>query len=151
MDPHSFCSWWVFQSESLFLSVCVCCIFTYMSCVVGVLNITVSAEAEASQTVCDNEIVSVPERGRIDTVTRSLLVQVSTHQTALRRHLSMILMLLLSVRCVDVIVFCCRLKELKRQRPTAGYCVQRVCLQIFSIFWCIRTDNAGILLLVFGF
>ncbi|XP_073673332.1 alpha-2-macroglobulin-like [Garra rufa] len=43
--------------------------------VLGVLNITVSAEAEASQIVCDNEIVSVPERGRIDTVTRSLLVQ----------------------------------------------------------------------------
>ncbi|KAF4104075.1 alpha-2-macroglobulin-like [Onychostoma macrolepis] len=43
--------------------------------VLGVLNITVSAEAEASQTVCDNEIVSVPERGRIDIVTRSLLVQ----------------------------------------------------------------------------
>ncbi|RXN38153.1 alpha-2-macroglobulin-like protein [Labeo rohita] len=43
--------------------------------VLGLLNITVSAEAEASQTVCDNEIVSVPERGRIDTVTRSLLVQ----------------------------------------------------------------------------
>ncbi|RXN18980.1 alpha-2-macroglobulin-like protein [Labeo rohita] len=43
--------------------------------VLGVLNITVSAEAEASQTLCDNEIVSVPERGRIDTVTRSLLVQ----------------------------------------------------------------------------
>ncbi|XP_051522154.1 alpha-2-macroglobulin-P-like [Myxocyprinus asiaticus] len=41
----------------------------------GVLNITVSAEAEQSQTVCDNEIVSVPERGRIDIVTRSLLVQ----------------------------------------------------------------------------
>uniref|UniRef100_A0A8C2Q6Q9 Alpha-2-macroglobulin domain-containing protein n=1 Tax=Cyprinus carpio TaxID=7962 RepID=A0A8C2Q6Q9_CYPCA len=53
--------------------------------VLGVLNITVSAEAEASQTVCDNEIVSVPERGRIDTVTRSLLVQVSARQTALRR------------------------------------------------------------------
>ncbi|XP_073673662.1 alpha-2-macroglobulin-like isoform X2 [Garra rufa] len=43
--------------------------------VLGVLNITVSAEAEASQTVCDNEIVSVPERGRIDIVTRSLVVQ----------------------------------------------------------------------------
>uniref|UniRef100_A0A8C0YDK5 Alpha-2-macroglobulin-like n=1 Tax=Cyprinus carpio carpio TaxID=630221 RepID=A0A8C0YDK5_CYPCA len=43
--------------------------------VLGVLNITVSAEAESSQTVCDNEIVSVPERGRIDTVTRSLFVQ----------------------------------------------------------------------------
>ncbi|XP_051962630.1 alpha-2-macroglobulin-like [Xyrauchen texanus] len=41
----------------------------------GVLNITVSAEAEQSQTMCDNEIVSVPERGRIDIVTRSLLVQ----------------------------------------------------------------------------
>ncbi len=67
-----------------------------MSCVVGVLNITVSAEAEASQTVCDNEIVSVPERGRIDTVTRSLLVQVRANQTALRPHLSMILMLLMS-------------------------------------------------------
>ncbi|RXN03910.1 alpha-2-macroglobulin-like isoform X2 [Labeo rohita] len=44
--------------------------------VLGVLNITVSAEAEASQTVCDNEIVSVPERGRIDTVTQSLRVNV---------------------------------------------------------------------------
>ncbi|XP_073673327.1 alpha-2-macroglobulin-like [Garra rufa] len=42
--------------------------------VLGVLNITVSAEAEASQTVCDSEIASVPERGRIDTVTRSLRV-----------------------------------------------------------------------------
>ncbi|KAI7790044.1 putative alpha-2-macroglobulin-P-like, partial [Triplophysa rosa] len=42
--------------------------------VLGVLNITVSAEAEQSQTVCDNEIVSVPERGRIDTVTQSLHV-----------------------------------------------------------------------------
>uniref|UniRef100_A0A672KFJ3 Alpha-2-macroglobulin-like n=1 Tax=Sinocyclocheilus grahami TaxID=75366 RepID=A0A672KFJ3_SINGR len=50
-----------------------------------ILNITVSGEAEASQTVCDNEIVSVPERGRIDTVTRSLLVQVSARQMALRR------------------------------------------------------------------
>uniref|UniRef100_A0A8B9KH47 Alpha-2-macroglobulin bait region domain-containing protein n=1 Tax=Astyanax mexicanus TaxID=7994 RepID=A0A8B9KH47_ASTMX len=40
-----------------------------------VLNVTVSAAAEPSQTVCDNEIVSVPDRGRIDTVTRSLLVQ----------------------------------------------------------------------------
>ena len=45
-------------------------------CVLGVLNVTVSAEADQSQAVCDNEIVSVPERGRIDTVTRSLLVKV---------------------------------------------------------------------------
>ncbi|KAL6471080.1 hypothetical protein MHYP_G00197300 [Metynnis hypsauchen] len=50
--------------------------WTLVPSVLGVLNVTVSAEAEQSQTVCDNEIVSVPERGRIDTVTRSLLVQV---------------------------------------------------------------------------
>ncbi|XP_056329989.1 alpha-2-macroglobulin-P-like [Danio aesculapii] len=49
--------------------------WTLTPSVLGVVNITVSAEAEASQTVCDNEIVSVPERGRIDIVTRSLLVQ----------------------------------------------------------------------------
>ncbi|XP_067306985.1 alpha-2-macroglobulin-like isoform X2 [Pseudorasbora parva] len=56
--------------------------------VLGVMNITVSAEAEASQTVCDNEIVSVPERGRIDTVTRSLLVQAEgTEKTETRSWL----------------------------------------------------------------
>ncbi|XP_067306986.1 alpha-2-macroglobulin-like [Pseudorasbora parva] len=56
--------------------------------VLGAINITVSAEAEASQTVCDNEIVSVPERGRIDTVTRSLLVQAEgTEKTETRSWL----------------------------------------------------------------
>uniref|UniRef100_A0AAY5EJF4 Uncharacterized protein n=1 Tax=Electrophorus electricus TaxID=8005 RepID=A0AAY5EJF4_ELEEL len=49
--------------------------WTLTPSVLGVMNVTVSAEAEQSQTVCDNEIVSVPERGRIDTVTRSLVVQ----------------------------------------------------------------------------
>ncbi|KAI4885480.1 hypothetical protein NFI96_027047 [Prochilodus magdalenae] len=49
--------------------------WTLVPSVLGVLNVTVSAEADQSQAVCDNEIVSVPERGRIDTVTRSLLVQ----------------------------------------------------------------------------
>ncbi|XP_060799864.1 alpha-2-macroglobulin-like isoform X2 [Neoarius graeffei] len=49
--------------------------WTLIPTVLGVLNVTVSAEAEQSQTVCDNEIASVPERGRIDTVTRSLIVQ----------------------------------------------------------------------------
>lgn len=33
-----------------------------------------------SHASCDNEIVSLPERGRIDTVTRSLIVKVKTHQ-----------------------------------------------------------------------
>lgn len=39
---------------------------------------TVTAEAVPSHASCDNEIVSVPERGRIDTVTRPLIVKVST-------------------------------------------------------------------------
>ncbi|XP_037630769.1 alpha-2-macroglobulin-like [Sebastes umbrosus] len=41
----------------------------------GVMNVSVTAEAVASHTSCDNEIVSVPERGRIDMVTRSLIVK----------------------------------------------------------------------------
>ncbi|XP_053363647.1 alpha-2-macroglobulin-P-like [Clarias gariepinus] len=49
--------------------------WTLIPSVLGVVNVTVSAEAEQSQTMCDNEIVSVPERGRIDTVKRSLIVQ----------------------------------------------------------------------------
>ncbi|XP_056599256.1 alpha-2-macroglobulin-P-like [Triplophysa dalaica] len=39
----------------------------------GVMNVTISAQA-ISQGMCDNAIVSVPERGRVDIVTRSLLV-----------------------------------------------------------------------------
>ena len=39
---------------------------------------SVTAEAVASHMSCDNEIVSVPERGRIDVVTRPLIVKVST-------------------------------------------------------------------------
>uniref|UniRef100_A0A4W6CPT5 Alpha-2-macroglobulin bait region domain-containing protein n=1 Tax=Lates calcarifer TaxID=8187 RepID=A0A4W6CPT5_LATCA len=42
----------------------------------GVMNVTVTAEAVASDVSCDNEVVSVPERGRIDVVTRSLIVKV---------------------------------------------------------------------------
>uniref|UniRef100_A0A7N8XKJ3 Alpha-2-macroglobulin-like n=1 Tax=Mastacembelus armatus TaxID=205130 RepID=A0A7N8XKJ3_9TELE len=42
----------------------------------GTVNVSVTAEAVASQASCDNEIVSVPERGRIDVVTKSLIVKV---------------------------------------------------------------------------
>ncbi|XP_030632011.1 alpha-2-macroglobulin [Chanos chanos] len=49
--------------------------WTLIPSVLGVLNVTVSAEAEASQSLCDNDIVTVPDRGRIDTVTRTLLVK----------------------------------------------------------------------------
>uniref|UniRef100_A0A3P8V405 Alpha-2-macroglobulin-like n=2 Tax=Cynoglossus semilaevis TaxID=244447 RepID=A0A3P8V405_CYNSE len=41
----------------------------------GVMNVTVSAEAVESHVSCNNDIVSVPERGRIDVVTRSLIVK----------------------------------------------------------------------------
>ncbi|KAI4815106.1 hypothetical protein KUCAC02_005269 [Chaenocephalus aceratus] len=41
----------------------------------GVMNVSVTAEAVDSQASCDNEIVSVPERGRIDVVKRSLIVK----------------------------------------------------------------------------
>ncbi|XP_044057400.1 alpha-2-macroglobulin-like isoform X2 [Siniperca chuatsi] len=41
----------------------------------GVVNVSVTAEAVASHASCDNEIVSVPDRGRIDVVTRSLIVK----------------------------------------------------------------------------
>ncbi|XP_074527263.1 alpha-2-macroglobulin-like [Halichoeres trimaculatus] len=41
----------------------------------GVVNVTVTAEAVASHASCNNEIVDVPERGRIDVVTKSLIVK----------------------------------------------------------------------------
>ncbi|XP_077058469.1 alpha-2-macroglobulin-like protein 1 [Siphateles boraxobius] len=42
--------------------------------VLGTVNVTVSASAESSRTRCGTEVVTVPTRGRIDVVTRSLLV-----------------------------------------------------------------------------
>uniref|UniRef100_A0A3Q1J6W2 Alpha-2-macroglobulin bait region domain-containing protein n=1 Tax=Anabas testudineus TaxID=64144 RepID=A0A3Q1J6W2_ANATE len=54
----------------------------YTSCLCGngrktlrVVNVSVTAEAVASHATCDNEIVSVPDRGRIDKVTKSLIVK----------------------------------------------------------------------------
>ncbi|XP_069003493.1 alpha-2-macroglobulin-like [Embiotoca jacksoni] len=41
----------------------------------GVPNVTVTAEAVTSHASCDNEIVSVPDRGRIDVVTKPLIVK----------------------------------------------------------------------------
>lgn len=51
-------------------------VFIYFVALVGVVNVTVSAEVVPSNIPCGNEIVSVPDRGRIDTVTRSLIVKV---------------------------------------------------------------------------
>ncbi|XP_078023473.1 alpha-2-macroglobulin-like isoform X2 [Epinephelus lanceolatus] len=49
--------------------------WTMVPSALGVVNVTVRAEAVASQTLCNNEIVSVPDRGRIDVVTQSLIVK----------------------------------------------------------------------------
>ncbi|ROI15092.1 Pregnancy zone protein [Anabarilius grahami] len=42
--------------------------------VLGLVNVTVNASAEPSRTRCGTEAVTVPKRGRVDVVTRSLLV-----------------------------------------------------------------------------
>ncbi|KAK2912863.1 alpha-2-macroglobulin-like [Channa argus] len=49
--------------------------WTMVPSVLGTLNVSVTAEAVVSDVSCDNEIVSVPERGRIDVVTKSLIVE----------------------------------------------------------------------------
>ncbi|XP_038548727.1 alpha-2-macroglobulin-like [Micropterus salmoides] len=49
--------------------------WTMAPSVLGVVNVSVTAKAVASRALCDNKIVSVPERGRIDVVTRSLIVK----------------------------------------------------------------------------
>ncbi len=42
----------------------------------GKVNITVRAEAVQSRDLCGNEVVTLPDKGRVDTVMQSLLVQV---------------------------------------------------------------------------
>uniref|UniRef100_A0A668AW93 Alpha-2-macroglobulin bait region domain-containing protein n=1 Tax=Myripristis murdjan TaxID=586833 RepID=A0A668AW93_9TELE len=49
--------------------------WTMAPSVLGAVNVSVSAEAVTSDVSCNNEIVSVPERGRIDVVTRPLIVK----------------------------------------------------------------------------
>ncbi|KAK0152035.1 Alpha-1-macroglobulin [Merluccius polli] len=48
----------------------------------GPVNVTMIAEAVSTDTSCDNKTVEVPERGRVDVVTRSLIVKAEgTEQT----------------------------------------------------------------------
>uniref|UniRef100_A0A3Q1J5E0 Uncharacterized protein n=1 Tax=Anabas testudineus TaxID=64144 RepID=A0A3Q1J5E0_ANATE len=49
--------------------------WTMVPSALRVVNVSVTAEAVASHATCDNEIVSVPDRGRIDKVTKSLIVK----------------------------------------------------------------------------
>ncbi|XP_076146152.1 alpha-2-macroglobulin-like protein 1 [Alosa pseudoharengus] len=49
--------------------------WTLVPSVLREMSVTVSAAAGPSQTLCGNEVVTVPERGRVDAVTRSLKVK----------------------------------------------------------------------------
>ncbi|KAK2846829.1 hypothetical protein Q5P01_009828 [Channa striata] len=49
--------------------------WTMVPSVLGKVNVSVTAEAVASHVSCDNEVVSVPDRGRVDVVTKSLVVK----------------------------------------------------------------------------
>ena len=53
------------------VNVCVCVC-------VGEVSVKVSAEALKTEDLCGNEVATLPEKGRIDTVIRPLLVEVST-------------------------------------------------------------------------
>ncbi len=52
----------------------------FLSVSAGHVNVMVSAQAEPSHARCGTEVVTVPERGRVDVVTQSLLVLVSVNQ-----------------------------------------------------------------------
>ncbi len=61
-----------FSSKLRFMQDCA-----LLVCTKGAVNVTVSAQAERSPSRCGTEVVIVPEKGRIDIVTRSLLILVS--------------------------------------------------------------------------
>uniref|UniRef100_A0A8C2AY23 Uncharacterized protein n=1 Tax=Cyprinus carpio TaxID=7962 RepID=A0A8C2AY23_CYPCA len=50
--------------------------WTVTPSVLGEVNITVRAEALQSRELCGNEVVTLPDKGRVDTVMHSILVQV---------------------------------------------------------------------------
>lgn len=55
----------------------------------------VSAEALKTDVLCGNEVATVPKMGRIDTVVRTLLVEVSDPETLRKHHYSVLIILLL--------------------------------------------------------
>lgn len=53
----------------------------------GDIKLKVSAEALKTDILCGNEVASVPDVGRVDTVIRTLLVEVSYCWTVMRTEL----------------------------------------------------------------
>lgn len=70
---------------------------------------TVTAEAVASGASCGGKVVNVPERGRVDRVTKSLIVKVGIFFFFLSRNQSLNLFLMALKMCSDAI-FHLRLK-----------------------------------------
>lgn len=54
---------------------------TSMPCFLGLVNISVTAEAEENHELCGNQISVTPTRGQSDMVVKSLLVKVSMSNT----------------------------------------------------------------------
>lgn len=54
-----------------------------MFALAGPVQLRVSAEALRTQVLCGNEVAAVPKTGQIDTVVRTLLVEVGNSQPAL--------------------------------------------------------------------
>uniref|UniRef100_A0A672JDM6 Alpha-macroglobulin receptor-binding domain-containing protein n=1 Tax=Salarias fasciatus TaxID=181472 RepID=A0A672JDM6_SALFA len=48
----------------------------------GTVNVSVHAEAVPSSLLCGNDVVEVPERGRVDVVTRSLVIKVGKQRSS---------------------------------------------------------------------
>lgn len=45
-------------------------------CFTGKVNFTVRAEAVKTRELCGNEVVTLPDKGKVDTVMQSVLVEV---------------------------------------------------------------------------
>lgn len=60
----------------------------------GQVKVKVSAEALKTAVLCGNEVATVPKMGQIDTVVRTLLVEVSDPKTDLKHHCSLLIILL---------------------------------------------------------
>uniref|UniRef100_A0A3P8PM13 Alpha-2-macroglobulin-like n=1 Tax=Astatotilapia calliptera TaxID=8154 RepID=A0A3P8PM13_ASTCA len=83
--------------------------WTMIPTVLGAVNVTVSAEAVPSHVSCDNEVVRVPERGRIDVVTKSFIVKAEgTEMTKTSNWLlcpkaSLLVLIYLQLKCSNVV------------------------------------------------
>lgn len=96
----------------------------------GVVEVAIKAEAVPSLTSCDNEIVSVPQRGRIDLVKKSLIVKVGFKE---KDFLSCTLFFSFTINWRLSDSFACRLKELRLSKTLTGFSVPMVKENVFHV------------------